>query len=52
MPLLQAQALRLQEEQSDLDWQLASGEAAIVRLGEDEAQCHAAVERALRQVGR
>jgi hypothetical protein len=42
--------LRLAEEQADLDHQLAAAEAEITRLGEDEQRCHAAVERALRQV--
>lgn len=40
--------LRLAEERAELDRQLAAAE--ISRLGDEEQRCHAAVERALRQV--
>jgi hypothetical protein len=46
----QAQALRLAEEQADLERQLAAAEGEIPRMSEEEVRCHAAVERALRQV--
>jgi ElaB/YqjD/DUF883 family membrane-anchored ribosome-binding protein len=46
----QVQMLRLAEERAELDRQLAAADAEISRLGDEEQRCHAAVERALRQV--
>ncbi len=47
---IQAQAARLEEERADLDCQLATAEAQIQGLADEEARAYAAVERALRQV--